>query len=384
MNLLLVTHYYATHRGGVEILADIIARGLAERHGVNVTWAAGSCDAPCDPPLRAEPIPVCNVTEFTLGFPYPIWWNPLSYARLWKLVGAHDAVHIHDFLYHGNVLAFLVAKLRGRPVLVTQHLSLVPYKNPILRHGMSLANAILGNIVLKNADRIIIYSEQVRAYFAHLRYRHQKPELVPNGVDTDLFAPAANDEERLRLRDELGLPRDKAILLFVGRFVEKKGLRILERIAKATDAELVMCGWGPIEPESWSLPNVRVVRGKKSSELAAYYKAADLLVLPSVGEGFPVVVQEAMASGLPAMVSTITADAQPAVKDAVYHDAVTGELDADGEAFTRRVRSLLDDPTGLRERRGIVAEVARREWSWPRCIERYAAALRSMVEERRR
>ncbi len=428
MKLLLVTHYYASHRGGVEILADTIARGLAERHGVDVTWAAGNCDAPSYPPLplgeragvrgeragasdrasaqdengstgtlaphpnplpggergsiHAVPIPVCNFTEARLGFPYPLWWNPLSLVKVWKLLGQCDAVHLHDILYHGNVKTFLLAKLRGKPVLLTQHVSLVPYRNPVLRYGMSLANTVLGNVVYRFADRVILYSEQVRQYFGPMRTR--PIELVPNGIDTDTFSPDGS-ESRSRLRETLDLPRNAPVALFVGRFVEKKGLKILERVvAEHPEVTFVFCGWGPLDPETWGRPNVRVVRDRKSHELVPWYRAADVFVLPSVGEGFPVVVQEAMASGLPVLISTATADAQPAVKDAVFHEELRGDAAADAKRVGDRLASLLADPAALEARRAVVADVARREWSWPRCIDRYAAILREMVMETRR
>jgi glycosyltransferase involved in cell wall biosynthesis len=64
-------------------------------------------------------------------------------------------------------------------------------------------------------------------------------------------------------------------------------------------------GQGPEQPQAWGLPNVRVLSPMPQAELASWYHAADLLILPSEGEGFPLVVQEAMACGLPAC---ITAD----------------------------------------------------------------------------
>lgn len=102
------------------------------------------------------------------------------------------------------------------------------------------------------------------------------------------------------------------MLIFVGRFVQKKGLAILEQVAtKRPDLHFVLIGRGPISPESWGLPNVAVMGMQTQQTIAELYRAADLLLLPSVGEGFPLVVQEAMACGLPVICGSDSAQADP-------------------------------------------------------------------------
>jgi glycosyltransferase involved in cell wall biosynthesis len=109
-------------------------------------------------------------------------------------------------------------------------------------------------------------------------------------------------------------------LLFVGRFVEKKGLSRLRSVIEATPAwRWVLVGPpGDAAPERWGLPNVRVVGPVAQAELALHYAAADLMVLPSSGEGFPVAVQEAMACGTPALVTDETASALPGAGGLVF------------------------------------------------------------------
>ena len=110
MNVLLVTHYYADHRGGVEIVAAELARRLAAR-GVHVRWAASTpAMDPAPPGVELLPMRACNVTERRLGFPYPVW-GPISLLRLLRAVWRCDVVHVHDCLYLGNVVAYLAARL---------------------------------------------------------------------------------------------------------------------------------------------------------------------------------------------------------------------------------------------------------------------------------
>jgi len=75
----------------------------------------------------------------------------------------------------------------------------------------------------------------------------------------------------------------------------------------------VFAGWGHLNPADWDLPNVVVFSDLAGSSLAALYQASELLVLPSKGEGFPLVIQEALACGLPVVCSAETAGADAAV-----------------------------------------------------------------------
>jgi starch synthase len=103
------------------------------------------------------------------------------------------------------------------------------------------------------------------------------------------------------------------VALFVGRFVEKKGLHILSRMARLRPNILwAFAGWGHLQPTAWALPNVVVYSDLAGASLAALYRASDVLVLPSKGEGFPLVIQEALACGLPVVCSADTAGADRA------------------------------------------------------------------------
>ena len=364
VRITLVTHYYPAHRGGVERVAGQLAERLARAGVAQVSWHASDCDAPPEiAGVQCVPASGWNGLERSLGIPYPLW-TPAALRRLGKEAASADVVHLHDCLYLPNLVAFIAARLAGRPVLVTQHIGFVPYRNPLLRLLVAAANRLVGGFVLARATQVVFESETVRRYFARFVKFRAPPLLVPNGVDTDIFVAI----ERA--------PRDEPLFLFIGRFVEKKGLPVLRSLAGCfPNARWILAGWGPLDPQQWNLPNVTVVRSPTIDELLPLYQAADLFVLPSAGEGLPLAIQEAMACGTPVLSGTETAAGSPG---APILSESTGAEDA-AERWRARIESLLRDPQALRDLRPQVAAFAREHWSWRACIERYTAVLRACV-----
>ncbi|HEY1425065.1 MAG TPA: glycosyltransferase family 4 protein, partial [Caulobacteraceae bacterium] len=225
MRLLTVSNFFDSHRGGLEIVAGRLARELAAR-GFEVTWlASDTTPAPDEPRMRCVPARVWNVAERRLGVPWPVL-SPGSVLRLWREVKAADAVLLHDALYMASVVTFLAAKAHRRPLVIVQHIGQIPYRSAVLRGLMALANRVVAAPVLSGADRVVFISQFVRSYFGRLKFR-APPQLVFNGVDTEVFRPACSGE-RAAARARFGLAGPVA--LFVGRFVEKKGVEILRRM----------------------------------------------------------------------------------------------------------------------------------------------------------
>ena len=88
----------------------------------------------------------------------------------------------------------------------------------------------------------------------------------------------------------------------MGRFVPKKGFDILYQ-AKDPSYLLVFVGGGMIPDYIKSDHSVKIIGPLPQEELAMLYKASDVFILPSYGEGFPLSIQEAMATGLPIITS---------------------------------------------------------------------------------
>jgi glycosyltransferase involved in cell wall biosynthesis len=379
MTILVVTHYYSTHAGGIEIVAGALAGHLAKTH--DVVWAASDCDPlpAVAQGVRLLPMRSINTVERLTGLPFPLW-GPGSLVRLWRASVRADVVHLHDVIYFGNWAAFLFARLHGIPVVVTQHAGLIRYPSAVLRAVLRMLHRTVARLLLSRATAVAFVSAVPRTYFARFVRFAREPALIQNGVDTDLYSPGT-PAERAQGRTELGLDPEEPVVLFVGRFVETKGLRTIEKLAKRLpDVTFALAGWGPIDPRGWNMRNVRVFGSLRGATLVPLYRAANLLVLPSLGEGLPLVVQESLACGTPALVESDTATAIAAPGDAVYAASTAGADVAD--VWASAIRSRLADTAGA-SRRDAIARFARDEWSWPATAARYVDLFRTAASTRR-
>lgn len=383
MRVLIATAYFESHRGGIEIVAGMLAREL-QRLGSEVTWVASDASPP--PAANAgcgtsRPIRAWNLTERRLGVPLPLP-GPRGVATIWREVRAADAVHLHDSLYPMNVVAMLAARWHNKPVVLTQHIAAVPYYNPLLGALMAAANALITRRMLKAADQVVFISEAVARQFAHVRFK-ARPLRIFNGVDTEVFRLPPAGFDRARARAALGLPPGGPLVLFVGRFVEKKGLTLIQRLAqRRTDLTFVLAGWGPIDPRAWRLPNVHVLSGLQGPSLVPLYQSSDVFVLPSTGEGLPLVLQEALACGLPAICGRETAAADPgagALLDGVPIEGVEPEVAV--AALGARIDRWLADGAGP-PRAAAAAErhaYVRSRYSWADAAKAHVSIMRRLA-----
>ncbi len=374
--LLVLSHFFEERRGGIERVAAALAHARCLR-GFRVTWLAAGRPAGGDAALRREGLASSLALERLLGIPYPLPW-PSAWRRIVSEVRCTEIVLAHDALYPTTVIAALAARRLHRPLVIVQHIGEVPYRRALLRGLMRLANALIAARVLRAADRVVFVSRTTAEHFAAVKWR-RPPEIVFNGLDPEVFRAAGGAAEVRAARARLGLAPDGRIALFVGRFVEKKGLHALERIARGCqEVTFAFAGEGPLDPVRWGLANVRVWRELEGPSLAELYRASDLLILPSVGEGFPLVVQEALACGLRVLCGTDSAAADPVAQSLLRGLPVAPD---DPEATAQRFAAALRSELGVEvsdEERGHRSQFARERYSWERSTDAYERILREL------
>ena len=195
MKFLMVTHYFDSHHGGIELVAKQLFRSLVRRK-CEVVWAAANVTAaPVEDTCAAVlPLKTWNVVETFTGLPFPIP-SIGALKELCSRVGHADVVLLHDCLYLSNIAAFLRARALNVPVMIVQHIGIVPYRNFLLNAIMRLANALVTRPMLAAAQQVIFISQNTAHYFASVPFR-QAPRVVFNGVDTKIFTPLRDGEVR--------------------------------------------------------------------------------------------------------------------------------------------------------------------------------------------
>lgn len=233
--------------------------------------------------------------------------------------GQHvDIVYSHFAPYSLGVA--MEAKARNIPVVMTFH---GPWSEEIRLEGKGLKHRFKTMIArtwemkaYQLADAFIVLSETFRDIL-HRKYGVplDKIHIIPGGADVARFKPAAN---RSFIRKKLELPEGKTVVLTLRRLVNRMGLLQLleawkEVVRSKPDAVLLIGGRGPLQAELESRiaeyglqSSVRMLGYIPDSELADYYQAADLFVVPSQAlEGFGLITVEAMAAGVPVMATPI-------------------------------------------------------------------------------
>lgn len=249
-----------------------------------------------------------------------------------------DVVHSHNTqaFIHGG-LAVLSS---GVSTLVhTDHARVFPDK---LRY--TVAERLLSTL----AWRVVGVSENTTENLhRYVRIPRQKLLTIPNGIEARLFeAPV----DRLAVRASLGIPSDAELLILGARLEPQKGMSFLLRAVAQLAAtrprvHLVLAGEGSLRESLGAEARALGIEARVHFvgvrlDMPALLRAAEIFVLPSLWEGLPMIVLEALAASCP-----IVASAVGGVPSAVK-DGRTGVLvpPSDVDALARALHRLLDSP----------------------------------------
>ncbi len=352
--------------GGAEVWFLTIARALRQRGH----WVGLVCRRATELAARAreEGIPV-----FPFRFGADV--GPLSVARACSLLRRlrPQAVITNQ---DKELRTFgLASRLTGIGAVVHRRAIDHPLKNN-LRYRLTytwLARAVVANS--ESTRRTLVQSAPW--------LERQRLEVIYNGVDPRLFEGGPDPE----LRATWGCGDGCTVVGFVGQLDERKGIQILlpafERVAaRVPGARLVLVGRGPlaslVEQFQRNSPvGGRVVLAGFQRDIPRIMRSIDVLVLPSLWEGFGIVLIEAMAAGKPVVASDVSSIPEIVVADR------TGLLvpPNDVEALARALERVLGD-CALAARLGAAGRVRVRElFTLDRMVDRWERLVKEVVEQ---
>lgn len=241
--------------------------------------------------------------------PQGIYWENLYAVNACRTIERNkiNLINAH-FAYPEGFVGLLAKKRTGKPLVVTIHGYDILVDSTI-GYGERLDKRINNIIsrVLKNADVVIAASHATFNEVNKIVNDVEKIRLIPNGVDVQKFNPHI---ENIEIRKKLGIEK-KTVVFTLRTHMPKYGLEYLVRAASIVcrerkDVFFIFGGEGGLRQYHEQLAAKLGLNGKVSftgvipqAQVPYYYAASDIVVIPSIQEGFGLVVTEAMACGKP-------------------------------------------------------------------------------------
>jgi glycosyltransferase involved in cell wall biosynthesis len=370
--LLHVAHHALPHLGGLEAVVEAETVRLAAR-GWEVTLltsATGTVPGRGeDRGVRTVRLRAWNGLETRFGVPFPVFTPRMVLVTL-REVRRADIVHVHDPLYLTSWAAAFWCWALRRPYVVHRHVGFVHHSSAAVRLVQRVVLGTVGRLVLDRAAAIVAIDEFIAAGLRATVARPERVRVIGNGVDASRFRPPAPGERSL-LRRELDLPPDEPLVLFVGRFVPKKGFPV---VAQAAGSAYRIVFVGGSRPVGFEDPRLIFLGALTPEWMPSIYRCVDAFVAASVGE-CPLTVLEAMSSGLPVVLNDDPAlhSAWTSGPGVWFVDMARGHL---GEALER----LLDDPSAAREMGKAGQAFVQSAFSWDGHVDRVESVYRQVLE----
>ncbi|AKB50198.1 Glycosyl transferase, group 1 [Methanosarcina barkeri str. Wiesmoor] len=214
----------------------------------------------------------------------------------------YDVLHVQAsggiFSFISSITASIVSKITNKKLVVTFHHSKT---EEFVKKYKSLFN-----FVLRNTNVMVLVSNKQKDFISKMFPKDShKLIVIPNGYDSTLFFPRDANE----CRKVLNIPINKKVVFNVSNLVEIKGHRYLieaigDIVKKRSDIYCIIGGRGYLKEEleqqirESKLENyVKLVGWIRDEDVPIYINASDLFVLPSLGEGNPIVMFEAIGCG---------------------------------------------------------------------------------------
>lgn len=277
------------------------------------------------------------------------WADVVSLVRLWRALRRLRPEITEFSTPKAGLLGSLASLLCGVPVRIYLLRGLrLETASGMTRRILHLAE----RIAAASCRMVVCNSKSLREKARELGIGSERKLRVigngsSNGVDLDHFCPGPDE-----LRARLGIPEGAQVVGFVGRLTQDKGIPELvdafEAIhGKFPESRLLLVGWFDDSEDALSESQRARIEGNPSiictgfvADTSAWYRAMDVMVLPTWREGFPNAALEAAASGVPVITTRATG-----ARDAVLPERTGVVIPVgDPEAIRTSVASLLDNP----------------------------------------
>jgi glycosyltransferase involved in cell wall biosynthesis len=366
-----LTNYFCSDQG-------IIRRSTDPGFGCKVVWDTVSIEA-----LRFRLLR--NYWPLHDVFLAVSYINPGIFKELRR--ERFDAVLIVGYGFISYLLAFFAALRSHTPFIISGE-SPTPWRPMLKKIFTSVIKRVLLPFLLRRAGALFYIGSKAKEFY--LQYfpdaeAQKKMFFTPYSVDNEhYFAKSKEYAGRKReLRLELGLPPDYPVILFLSKLIYwKRPLLLLDAFRKMkVPATLAYVGSGQREMlikeyvAKYHVPRVHLFGFQNYSQTPKFYAAADVLVLPSLGESWGLVVNEAMCSGLPVIITDQVMSGFDLVRDGVNGFVIKKE---DRKALIEKLDYMASHPEE-RERMGMESRRVMEHWNYDRCVEGYLQALRHIT-----
>ncbi len=224
--------------------------------------------------------------------------------KLFRIIRKYkiDLVHAHYVMPPG-LIAVICGMLSGTKTAITIHGSdiFVLARKPMLKSVIKF--------ILKRSDYVFVVSDSLKENVLKLSIEgiESKLSVTYNAVDVERFKP----DKMSTFKKEMGINPQKPVVLFVGNLVWQKGVEYLIKAKEFmnVEAEMVIVGDGPLFEELKAIVEFEKIKGitftGARNDIEKIMPSADIFVLPSLSEGRPTVILEAMASKLPVVATNV-------------------------------------------------------------------------------
>lgn len=367
LKVLMLSDYFYPHvGGGVEKVVYELSRRLVKMGcDVFVITLGNDCSSYCVDGIKVYRLPsvdLANFFQMQLSLPTKIG----TFLRLGKKFSP-DIIHAHNIFFTTSLLAVLIKNVSHRKLVLSAHLGDIS-NLALLGRWKALAaktyEKILGRVILSSSNLIIAVSNSVREHILSLGIPAEKIIVIPNGVDLEEFGPPLD----VQATNEINI-------ICVGRLIPNKGLRYLVEAAKiliyggTTGIKFKIIGEGPYRHRleeivaRYKLSTYFEFMGRVPS-VSDLLRKGGIFVRPSLTEGMPLTILEAMASGLPIIATRVSGTAE------ILIHKETGILIEPGNAkqLAESIKYLIESPNEAfrlgQNARAYIERYYKEKFSW--------------------